>query len=245
MRLPLAAMLVTAVLMPYYANGSALADIRVPVTLPFVILASTQFAVSRKGLARLLGGVALFGFGLRIWTVAESWKDYDRWFNEFRAASSVIAPGARLLVVQATIAEGNTIPQDKERLPSVPALLGKLQPVVFWHMGALAVIDRSVLFPYIFTQPTPLDVTPRNQEVLGWGLPVTPEDLAKSVYPGVAKSLDSLRDISGRHLFWSDWPQAFDYVLWIDFTGMPKPVLPQLRPLASGGVFEIYQIIKP
>jgi len=245
MRLPLAAMLVTAVLMPYDANGSALADIRLPVTLPFVIFASTQFAVSRKGLARLLGGVALLGFGLRIWTVSESWKDYDRWFNEFRAASSVIAPGARLLVVQATIAQGKTIPQDKERLPSVPAPLAMVQPVVFLHMGALAVIDRSAFFPYIFTQPTPLDVTPRNQAVLGWGLPVTPEDLAKSVDPAVAKSLDSLRDILGRHLFWSDWPQAFDYVLWIDFTGMPKPAIPQLRPLASGGVFEIYQIIKP
>ena len=34
MRLPLAALLVAAVLMPYYANGSALADIRLPVTLP-------------------------------------------------------------------------------------------------------------------------------------------------------------------------------------------------------------------
>jgi hypothetical protein len=244
MRLPLAALLVTAVLMPYRANGSALADIRLPVTLPFVILASTQFAVSRKWLLRLLGGVALFGFGLRIWTVSESWKDYDRWFNEFRAASAVIAPGARLLIVQASIAEQNTIPEDKKRLPSVPAALAMVQTTAFWHIGALAVIDRSAFYPYIITEFTPLDVTPRNRAVLGSGRPVTPEDLARSVDPGVAKSLDTLRDIFGRRLFWSDWPQAFDYVLWIDYGGMPKPRLTQLRPLASGSVFEIYQIIK-
>ncbi len=33
--------------------------------------------------------------------------------------------------------------------------LGKLQPVVFWHMGALAVIDRSAVYPYLFTEATP------------------------------------------------------------------------------------------
>jgi hypothetical protein len=246
MRLPLAAMLVAAVLMPYYTNGSALADIRLPVALPFVILASTQFAVSQKGLARLLGGAALIFFGLRIWTVSESWKDYDCWFNEFRAASAVIAPGARLLIVQATIPPDDAIAGHQRGLPSVPAALATLQPAVFWHMGALAVIDRSAFFPYLLTEATPLDGTPRNRDVSeSLGGPVTPEDLAKSADPRSAKSLDAIRDIYGQPVYWRDWPQTFDYALWIDFGVRPEPRLTQLRPLASGGVFEIYQIIKP
>jgi hypothetical protein len=246
MRLPLAAMLVAAVLMPYYANGSALADIRLPVTLPFVILASTQFAVSQKGLARLLGGTGLVFFGLRIWTVSESWKDYDSWFNEFRAASAVIAPGARLLIVQAKIPQDNAIAGHQRRLPGVPAALATLQPAVFWHMGALAVIDRSAFFPYLFTQATPLDVASRNRDVSqSLGGAVTPEDLAMSVDPRSAKSLDAVRDIFGQPLYWRDWQETFDYALWIDVGAKPEPRLTQLRPLASGGVFEIYQIIKP
>jgi hypothetical protein len=244
MELPLIAMLVTAVLMPYYANGSALADIRLPVTLPFVILASTQFTVSQKWLLRLLGGVALVAFALRIWTVSESWKDYDRSFNEFRAASAVIAPGARLLIVGADIRESNMIPQDKARLRGVPTVLATVQPVVFWQLGALAVIDRSAFFPYLFTDATPLDVAPRNRAVSGWGMPVTPEDLAKSADPALANSFDDLHDLYGQRMYWRNWPQSFDYVLWIDFGGMPEPRFTQLRPLAAGSVFKIYQIVK-
>ncbi len=246
MRLPLAALLAATVLMPYYANGSALADIRLPVTLPFVILASTQFAVSQKGLARLLGGAALVFFGLRIWTVSESWKDYDGWFNEFRAASAVIAPGARLLIVQATIPQDDMMAGPQGRLPSVPTALATLQPVLFWHMGALAVIDRSAFFPYLFTQATPLDAAPRNRDVSeALGGAVTPEELAMSADPRSAKSLGAVRDIFGQPKYWRDWPQTFDYALWIDLGARPEPRLTQLRKLASGGVFEIYQIIKP
>ena len=244
MGLPLAALLLATVLMPHYANGSALADIRLPVTLPFVILASTQFTVSRKWLPRLLGGVALVGFGLRIWTVSESWRDYDHSFNEFRAASAVIAPGARLLIVGADIRESNMIPPDKARLPGVPSVLATLQPVVFWQLGALAVIDRSAFFPYLFTEATPLGVTPRNRELSGWGMPVTPEDLAKSADPASANSFDDLHDLNGQRMYWRNWPQTFDYVLWIDFGGMPEPRFTQLRPLAAGRVFKIYQIVK-
>ncbi len=245
MRLPLAALLVAAVLMPYWANGSALADIRLPVTLPFVILACTQFTVSRKWLPWLLGGIALVGFAVRIWTVSESWKNYDRWFNEFRTASAVIAPGARLLIVEARIREDDTISGDKALLPSVPAALAKIQPMAFWQMGALAVIDRSAFFPYLFTEATPLAVAPGNLAVSGWGTPVTPGDLAKSADPSSARSFDAIYDIYGQPMYWRDWPQNFDYVLWIDFGSMPEPRLPLLRPLASGSIFTIYQILKP
>jgi hypothetical protein len=245
MGLPLTAMLVAAVLMPYYANGSALADIRLPVTLPFVILASTQFTVSRKWLPGLLGGVALVCFGLRIWTVSESWMVYDRWFGEFRTASAVIAPGARLLIVGADIRESNMIPPDKARLHGVPSVLATLQPAVFWQLGALAVIDRSAFFPYLFTEATPLDVAPRNRAVSGWGMPVTPEDLAKSADPGVTNAFDDLRDLYGQPMYWRDWPRTFDYVLWVDFVGRPKPALKQLMPLASGSFFEISRVVRP
>jgi hypothetical protein len=245
MGLPLIALFVTAVLMPYYANGSALADIRLPVTLPFVILASTQFTVSRKWLRRLLGEVALVCFGLRIWTVSESWNDYDRWFNEFRAASVVIAPGARLLIVGADIGEDSVTPPDKARLPGVPAALAGVQLMAFWHMGALAVIDRSAFVPYLFTESTPLDVAPRNREVSGWVMPATTEELMKGADPRVAKTLEANRDMYGRPLYWVNWPQTFDYVLWIDFGGTPKPTLKQLTPLVSGSFFEIFRVVQP
>jgi len=244
MGFPIAVIVFAAVLMPHYANGSALADIRLTVTLPFVILASTEFIVTRRWLPPGLSGLALAGFGLRIWTVSESWQDYDRFFNEFRAASAVIAPGSRLLVVETMTPSDDTIASDAVSLPGASPLFAKIQPMVFWQMGALAVIDRSAFFPYLFTEASPLAVTPRNRDISGWGMPVTPDDLEKSTDPKQAASLDGVRDLYGQRMYWRDWPRTFDYVQWIHFGAEPKPRPAVLKPLASGSVFDIYQIIK-
>jgi hypothetical protein len=141
--------------------------------LPFVIIASTRFEPSRK---RVLLPIAAVVLGVRVWTVTQTWRDYDRWFGEFRTASAVIAPGARLLVVQAPI------PQDKLHLPGISEVLAKLQPHSFVHMPSLAVIDRAAFVPSLFTGRKTLEVTPRNSQITrlgGWG-PITPEQLMKS-----------------------------------------------------------------
>jgi hypothetical protein len=244
MGLPIAAMVVTAVLMPHYAHGSAYADIRLPVSLPFMILASTTFTATRKWLPPALAGLALVAFSLRIWTVSESWQYYDRLFNEFRAASTVIAPGARLLVVEPMPSGDDTTAPAPMSLPGVPVQLAKIQPMVFWQMGALAVIDRAAFFPSLFTEASPVAVTPRNREVSGWGMPVTPDDLEKSADPEQAKLVDAVRDLYGQRLYWRAWPRTFDYVLWIHLGTSPKSTYSKLRYLASGSVFDIYEIIK-
>jgi hypothetical protein len=98
----------------------------------------------------------------------------------------------------------------------------------------------------MLTEATPLGVASRNRTVSeSMGGPVTPEDLAKSTDPSTAKSLDDFRDIYDQPIYWRDWQETFDYALWIDVGARPQPRLTQLRPLASGDVFEIYQIIKP
>jgi hypothetical protein len=73
-----------------------------------------------------------------VWTVSQTWRDYDRWFTGFRTASSVIAPAARLLVVQAPI------PPETRRLSGVPEILANLQPALFLHMPSLGNRLRGV-----------------------------------------------------------------------------------------------------
>ena len=240
MRVTIAALIVAAVLMPNRMSGSWSADIRLPVTLPFVIIASTRLEMSRKGITSLLATSALMLFGLRIWAVSQSWREYDHWFAEFRSASAVISPGARLLIVEAPI------PEDRRRLSRVPSMLAIMQPAAFIHLGALAVIDRAAFFPYMFAGWTTIDVTQRNKAVSQReGVPARPDELIKSADPGQTKALEATSNLIGELPHWRNWPETFDFVLWIDFSGAPKPELKQLQPLAKGSFFDIYRVIRP
>ena len=186
MRLPIGAMVVASLLMPRVTSGSWFVDIRLPVMIPFVIIASTRFEPSRKRVLLPIAAVAVGVLGVRVWTVTQAWRDYDRWFAEFRTASAVIAPGARLLVVQAPI------PRDTQRLPGIPEAMANLQPHSFVHMPSLAVIDRAAFVPCLFTGWKTLEVTPSNSQITqfgGWG-PITPEQLMESD----PEQTESLRD---------------------------------------------------
>jgi len=233
-------MIVAAVLMPNRMSGSWSADIRLPVTLPFVIIASTRLETSRKGMTNLFAAAALIVLGVRVWAVSQSWRDYDRWFAEFRSASTVISPGARLLIVEAPL------PEDRRQLPGVPAPLATMQPAAFIHLGALAVIDRAAFFPYMFSGWTTIDVTQRNKAVSQrMGVPATPHELVQSADPEQRKALQAASNLIGELPHWRNWPETFDFVLWIDFSGASKPELKELQPLARGSFFSIYRVVRP
>jgi hypothetical protein len=239
MRFPLAAMIMAAAITPNWLSGSWSADIRLPVALPFVIIASTCVELPRKWIVPLTG-TALLVLGLRVWTVSQSWQDCDRLFGEFRAASTVITPGARLLIVATPPG-----PEQTRQLAGVPARLAKLQPVTFIHMAALAVIDRAALFPYLFTSWKTVEVTPRNAPVSqAVGVPVTPEEMAKAADPEQAATLETGPNFLGERPYWRNWPETFDFVLWIDFDGRPKPDIEQLRLVTRGSFFDIYRVVK-
>jgi hypothetical protein len=239
MRLPLAAMVVVAILMPNFVNGSWGADFRLPVILPFVLLASTQLEATSKPLLRGLSLAMIVLFGLRIVAVSRSWHDYDRWFDEFRRASAVISPGSRLLIVETPLID------KRPQLSGVPIFSASLQPQIFHHMGALAVIDRSAFFPYLFTGPTTVHMTPVNQTVSQTvSDPITPDELVRSANPATAKSTYSEPDIYGQLPHWRDWPRTFDYVLWMDFGEIPKPELQELRLVERGSLFTLYKVVK-
>jgi len=56
-------------------------------------------------------------------------------------------------------------------------------------------------------------------------VPATPEELTKSADPEHAKYLDTGPNFKGKRTYWRNWPQTFDFVLWIDFSKALKPEL--------------------
>jgi hypothetical protein len=209
--------------------------------LPFVIIASTQFEPRSGRVILPIAAIALMVFGVRVWSVSQAWRDYDHWYAEFRTASAVITPGARLLVVEAPI------PEEKRRLPRVSEVLAILQQGHFNHMASLAVIDRSAFVAGLFAGWKTLEVAPRNWQISqtgGWE-PITPELLMRSLDPEEVLILDSNPNFHIEPPYWRNWPETFDYVLWIDFAEAPKPQLKQLESLTTGSYFSIYRVVRP
>ena len=238
MRIPLSAMAVVSIAMPHVVSGSWLADIRLPVALPFVVLAATRLDLSRSRTFV----VALAGFAMlavRVWMVSQSWADYDRWFGEFRAAAVAIAPGARLAVV------AEPVPPERQTLPGLPAGVATVEDAVFQHLSLLAVIDRAVFLPYIFTGWTTVDVAPRNAAISQpSGGPMTPAELTMTADPETAKSLVPIPDMRGQVPYWRNWSETFDYLLWMDFGNTPQAKPNTLQLVASGSYFKIYRIAR-
>jgi hypothetical protein len=233
MRFPLGAMLVVAALTPHWVSGSWNADIRLPVAMVFLIVGATRFEAPRPAVTTSLALVALALFGLRVWSVTASWRDFDTHVARFRAADRVLSKGARLLVV------ADAIPPEAQRVPGVPPALALRWRANFDHVPALAIIDRSAFIPYLFTGWTTVAPAPRNAGLfVAAGGPLTPEQFAAS--PAIAQ-----RDVYGEKAYWRDWQRHFDFLLWFDFGAAPR--LPGDAPLtvaARDGDITLYRVAK-
>ncbi|MGH7084413.1 MAG: hypothetical protein ACREFN_05410, partial [Acetobacteraceae bacterium] len=213
------------------------ADLRLPVALTFLLVASSQARIASRRMAVTVTAIALCLLGARLWAVTQAWRDYDRQFAEFRAASQVIAPGSRLMIVE------DAIPKGEAGLAGVPDFFARRQSVAYFHMPELAVIDRSAFVPYVFTGWTTIAVAPRNRDIAEpVGAPATSGELREGADPAEREALDARRNVFGERPYWRDWPDKFDYVLWMDFGSRPKDVPPQLVPVDSGSFFQIFRV---
>jgi|HubBroStandDraft_1064217.scaffolds.fasta_scaffold00272_23 hypothetical protein len=226
MRWPLTAVAIAAVLMPTQLHGSSLADLRLPVALPFLIAASVEVGtVDRRRLAGF-AAVALVLLGLRVGMVTESWRQTDRSFAEFRARARTIPTGARLLVVREPMPAGWQWPDS-----DAPSWIRPDQQA-FDHMAALAIVDRSAFVPGMITRFTAIEPTARNAGFsAAQGRSLTAAELAAGDMPDCLPAE------------WScGWPAKFDHLLWIDF-GRPPATLPaRLQTSARGSFFTLYRI---
>ena len=239
MRLPLIAMVLAAVAMPTWLSSSWLSDIRLPVTLPFVLIASTRLDLPRFCVVGGFAAIAVVLLGVRVWAVSESWRDTDRRYAEFRTASRVITPGARLLIV-------GDDPSDGRPFEGVPSFLARQWDETFSHMAALAVIDRAAFIPSLFTGATPIRPTPRNAGLYHTQTtPLSPEALFQSMTSQQMSSLDVQPNFLAEWPYWGSWPKTFDFVLWIDFGQTPTPDWAPLQPVAGGSLFRLYRVVRP
>ncbi len=230
LRAPILLMAVAALLTPHVLADVWLIDIRFPVVLACMLVAGIRFRPEIARWERTLAAVAVVAVVLRSIFITSIWQPIDCQFDEFRSASGILEEGASLLVV--------------EDLGDVPETGISRNYAVYWHMGALGVIERSMFYPRLFTGHTSVDVsTTRKLIDTPSGTPISRELLAVSANP--LNSPFTLGQPLGRYssVFWDGWPNTFDYVLSIRFDNSANPAPRYLKRIGSGSFFDFYEVV--
>lgn len=221
-----------AALMPNFLSGVWGTDFRLPAIVGCVLLAGVQTRPIAWRQMQVIVSIAAALFLIRTATIATHWHDVDAKFSEFRNAAQSMEPGAALLVSQ----DGDDTPKGESRL----------YKMTFWHMGALAVIERSAFYPTLFTGHTTVDASDLRRAINSpVGTPVSRASLAGTA--DASQSAYPLGHKVSRYvwLFWIGWPETFDYVLSVRFGNPTNPYPDALSNSRSGSYFDLFRVSTP
>ena len=203
---------------------------RGPVALSLLLIAGTEFRPRHHKSVMVVLCCALLLYGTRVVTTAETWRRLDLRFTELRQASASIAKGARLLPV----------------FHSQPPRLDRDVSTI--QLSLITVIERATFVPMLFTNPTqlPVQAAERNR-FLDWTGPRHPfaqlDGLLEGADPERATEL-SQRYLPDGMLYWANWPENFDYVLFVHFSTGENPLPEHLEKVHEGSFFDIYRVIR-
>ncbi len=124
--------------------------------------------------------------------------------------------------------------------------MSPLYPKQRWHLPALAVIERSVFLPTLFTGHTTIAAAPALHAIdTPVGNPISPKLLAMGADPAPSPVPLGFHLEHYMRTYWIGWPRHFDYLLFIHF-GRSEALDPdRLVPVGHGGMFDIFRIRRP
>jgi hypothetical protein len=236
MALPLLLLTAAALIVPYWTYGRFGGvwglDVRLWVAVSFVAVAGSGFRGPPKA-GRIIAAVVVGLFAVRIYQIVGDWRVYDRQISEYRAAATVITPGARILQVQEM-----TLPVAGEP--------GAFRDI-YYHFTNYSVIDRSVFLPTLFTDPAkqPIVAAPELSEIdtpVGW--PMRPGELRAWADPSVFDWFEGEDDVGDQRRYGYMWQDRFDFLVYLHdgSGGNPAPGLAELA--AEGSYFSIYRVLR-
>jgi hypothetical protein len=206
--------------MPRVLFGSWLADQRMPIAIVFLLIGFLRPAdgdrVLGASFVALLVGAALF----RYVDVGAHWRQLGARYDEFRASTALIAPGASVLVAYADQPSGHDASNQ-----------------AISHAPCLAVIERDALISTLFSVPGKqiLDIAPDKRALV---------DSEDGDPPSVSQMLAaSDGPVPGKRRYWDRWPQRYDYVYVLySRRGDDSPDPETLKLRYEGEAFQLYQV---
>lgn len=209
--------------MPRVLFATHLADQRLPVALAFMLIACVDIDLRTRRVRHWLASLLVLLLAVRLAEVQTAWSDLAPQTAEFLRSARSVERGARVLVAHG----------DRSAYEA-----GTVSDFGLLHAASLATIERSALVSTAFVVPGKHVLQARE-----------PFRRLVNLEDRVPPSADWLRlaaqprDADGS-LYWSAWPQHFDYV-YVLFTqpGHGNPDVRHLALAVDGRGFQLYRVI--
>lgn len=223
MTAPLVILFGVALLVPRRAMGGFLLDMRLPLVLPFLLVAAGDWGSMAPARRRLMVGLALALLSLRVEEAITLWRPIDRDYSEFRQAAKLLPPGSHLMQV----------------LDGFPGEGG------YDHMAELAVLERCAFVPHMAKLPDQQPILPSAATAAidgGTAAALPLADLSLEADPVHAEEVLARPRIGWQRPWFAHWPERYDHLLLVHDRPQPNPLPALLEPIAHGAAFDLYHI---
>lgn len=212
MYLPLAATLGAALAMPASIGTTTVVDIRMPVVVVLLAIASSDWPNRRRRWFLPVALVFSLLFVMRMAVITEGWLETDRHYRQFTAALDQLPEGTRLLSAIKLASYDADSPRDS-RVP-------ELRPLV--NLSCWSIIRRSAFVSNLFTAPgqQPVQLTPPMRSLL------TVEEFLAQAVP----------------IPWDRFRTQYDYVVVRRTQTLRPPVPSDFVPVVQGEEFALYRL---
>jgi len=209
---------VIALLMPVRLFGVWLTHIRLPLVVALLFIAAVEIRIPERKLRGLIVLALLTIGGFRLDKVTHSINLCDDKRQQFSRAMAVIETGARLLpVIEPDSTTGDCLFSG------------------YWHLPAIAVIDKSTFNPMMFVHLQPLAFRPEYRPLI--------QKVAQPASPGLlAGEPFAPGEPRWNAVIAAKWREKFDYLIWLHPGTSPKRVPLDLQFLSRSDFFTIYKI---
>lgn len=219
LRAPLLVIAGVALVMPMQLLGVWLTHVRLPVIAALLLIAAVRLEDRDRRMRGAIIAALLVMAVLRLVKVDAAMSVCDARRAEVIAAAAALPRGTRLLPVMAP-----------------DAVTGDCLFSNYWHMPALAVIERAAFYPQMFVHMQPLRLSPGYQDLSqAQQRPAFPREL----------SPETTGDAPWPRLIGAEWRRRFDVLFWLHPGTRPGPVPEGLRVAARGSFFTVFAITDP
>lgn len=224
MKMPIWCFFILVIITPRSLSGIWAVDSRIPFVFILLLIASIKFDENEENtvyLRKYIVLITVITLCSKIYFISDTWSRVGRQYEEFEDALQYVSQGSKVITVQ----------EESKDLKGFDAVL-------YHHMCALSVIKRSVFWPKIFTELTPIRPTAKTAPIDSpSSVQLTISDLRNN------KHKNGYVYGKGAVVYWENWTQDFDYLISIRFENLSIIDIKNLKLKFRGSFFDIYQIV--